>query len=235
MAKTNNLLLNALPADAATVLLPNLQRVELKRRDVLFEPHSPIAYVYFFEGGLSSEIAAISGRRLEVGCIGHEGFSGAPVALGVDRTPHQAFMQVGGPALRIETSKFWSAINTNAILRRMVLLYVHVFMVQIAATALADAKCSVEQRLARWLLMAHDRLGDELPLTHEFFALMLGVRRPSVTDTLHILEERQCIKAERSLVTIRNRAKLEGLAGDAYGVPEAEYRRLMLSDSSFAG
>ena len=72
-------------------------------------------------------------------------------------------------------------------------------------------------------------------LSSEFFALMLGVRRPSVTDTLHILEERQCIKAERSLVTIRNRAKLEGLAGDAYGVPEAEYRRLMLSDSSFAG
>ncbi len=103
MAKTNNLLLNALPADAATVLLPDLQRVELKRGDVLFEPHSPIAYVYFFEGGLSSEVAATSGKRLEVGCIGHEGFSGAPVALGVDRTPHQAFMQAGGPALRIET------------------------------------------------------------------------------------------------------------------------------------
>ena len=233
MAETSNLLLNCLPADAFKLLSAHLQRVELKRGDVLFEPHSPIDHVYFFEGGLSSEIAISSGKRLEVGCIGREGFSATPVALGVDTTPHQAFMQVGGPALRIETTHFQAAIDANATLRRIVHLYAHVFMIQIAATALADAKCLVEQRLARWLLMAHDRLGDELPLTHDFFALMLGVRRPSVTDALHILEERQCIKSERSLVTIRNRAKLEGLAGDAYGVPEAEYRRLLLEHSSF--
>ncbi|MBB6181903.1 Crp/Fnr family transcriptional regulator [Pseudorhizobium flavum] len=121
-------------------------------------------------------------------------------------------------------------MDADATLRHVVLRYFHVFMLQLAATALADAKYPVEQRLARWLLMAHDRLGHELPLTHDFFALMLGVRRPSVTEALHILEERQCVRAERSLVVVRNRAKLEELAGDAYGVPEGEYRRLLLRE-----
>lgn len=228
MAETPNLLLKHLPADVFEMLSPHLQRIELKQGQVLFEPHSRITYAYFFEGGLSSEIATGSGKRVEVGCVGREGFSGAPVALGVDASPHQAFMQVGGPALRIKADRLQIAMDADAALRRVVLRYVHVFMLQLAATALADAKYPVEQRLARWLLMAHDRLGPELPLTHDFFALMLGVRRPSVTEALHILEERQCIKAERSLVTIRNQARLEWLAGDAYGVPEGEYRRLLL-------
>jgi CRP-like cAMP-binding protein len=82
--------------------------------------------------------------------------------------------------------------------------------------------------LARWLLMSHDRLGDTLPLTHEFLGLMLGVRRPSVTDALHLLEGKQLIRAERGLITVRDRKGLEEIAGDAYGVPEDEYRRVIL-------
>ncbi|MFN7026232.1 MAG: helix-turn-helix domain-containing protein [Pseudorhizobium sp.] len=76
--------------------------------------------------------------------------------------------------------------------------------------------------------MSNDRLGDEMPLTHEFLSLMLGVRRPSVTEALHLLEEKQAIRANRGLIIIRNRQKLEGIAGNCYGVPEAEYRRLIL-------
>ena len=104
--------------------------------------------------------------------------------------------------------------------------YAHVFMIQIAATALADGRYRVEQRLARWLLMCHDRLSDSLPLTHEILALMLGVRRPSVTDALHILEGSLFIKAKRGRIIVRNRRGLEELAGAAYGAPEAEYHLL---------
>jgi CRP-like cAMP-binding protein len=111
--------------------------------------------------------------------------------------------------------------------RALLLRYAHVFMVQVAATALADGRYSIEQRLARWLLMCHDRNGDDLALTHEFLALMLGVRRPGVTESLHILEGERMIKAQRGLITILDRQKLEARAGDSYGTPEAEYERLI--------
>jgi CRP-like cAMP-binding protein len=100
-------------------------------------------------------------------------------------------------------------------------------MIQIAATALADGRYTVDQRLARWLLMSQDRLGDDTTLTHEFLALMLGVRRPSVTDALHVLEGKRLIHASRGLITIRDRNKLLEMAGGAYGVPETDYRRLI--------
>jgi CRP-like cAMP-binding protein len=103
-----------------------------------------------------------------------------------------------------------------------------VFMIQVAATALADGRYRVEQRTARWLLMAHDRLQiDDLPLTHDFLALMLGVRRSSVTTALHMVEGSGAIKATRSLITVRNRDTLEKIAGASYGLPEAEYKRVL--------
>lgn len=110
----------------------------------------------------------------------------------------------------------------------LLLRYVHVFMMQVAATALADGRYNVEQRTARWLLMAHDRLeNDELPLTHDFLALMLGVRRSSVTNALHVVEGSRAIKASRSLIVVRDRDKLERLPGASYGLPESEYQRVL--------
>ncbi|KEQ04760.1 Crp/Fnr family transcriptional regulator [Pseudorhizobium pelagicum] len=226
MQTFNTLLQSLQPAELERVA-PHFERVELKRGDVLFESLAPIGHAYFFESGLSSEVATSDGKSIEIGCVGREGFSGAALALGVDRTPHRSFMQAGGEALRIPASVFQAKLEENVAFRHTVLRYVHVFQVQIAATALADGRSTVEQRLARWVLMAQDRLGDELPLTHEFFALMLGVRRPSVTDAIHALESTRCIRAERGLVTVRNRKTLEALAGGSYGVPEAEYDRLI--------
>ena len=136
-------------------------------------------------------------------------------------------MQAGGTALRIASSDLTELIDTNRAIRELLLRYAHVFMIQIAATALADGRYDIEQRLARWLLMCQDRLGDELPLTHDFLSVMLGVRRPSVTDALHKLEGNRAIRAERALITVRDRAALEEKAGDSYGIPEAEYRRLI--------
>jgi CRP-like cAMP-binding protein len=221
-----NRLLSSLGEDDLSAFGPLLEPVILKQGEELFRPFLPIEYVYFFENGLSSEIAEGETKRIEVGCIGREGLSGVPVVLGVESTPHRAFMQVGGKAWRIPSTRLRRMMEERPALRLHLQRYAHVFMVQIAATALADGRYCVEQRLARWLLMCHDRLSNTLPLTHEFLALMLGVRRPSVTDALHVLEGSLLIKAERGRITVRNRRGLEELAAGAYGVPEAEYRRL---------
>jgi CRP-like cAMP-binding protein len=100
--------------------------------------------------------------------------------------------------------------------------------VQTSGTAFANAEHTVEARLARWLLMCHDRLdGDDIPITHEFLSMMLGVRRAGVTTATHVLEGNGLIRAKRGVITILDREKLEGLADNAYGLPEAEYARLM--------
>lgn len=231
-----NGLLGKLHADDFAEVSARLERVDLNQGEYLFRSYETINHVYFFESGLSSEIAGSEGAEsIEVGCIGHEGLSGVPALLDVDSSPHYAFMQVGGTAHRIETSALRALSNNRPAIRRVLLRFAHVFMIQIAATALADGRFGVEKRLARWLLMCQDRLGERLPLTHDFFALMLGVRRPSVTDALHALEGKLLIRSERSLVTIRNRAGLEELAGSSYGLPESEYRRLIADPTALTG
>ncbi|KQQ55324.1 hypothetical protein ASF69_19725 [Rhizobium sp. Leaf311] len=226
MTWTNNGLLRTLPEKDAALVRSRAELVTLDQDQTLFESKKPITNVYFFESGLSSEVVFAT-KSIEVGCIGHEGCSGVPVLLGVDSSPHKAFMQAGGTALRIASADLTELIDTNRAIRELLLRYAHVFMIQIAATALADGRYDIEQRLARWLLMCQDRLGDELPLTHDFLSVMLGVRRPSVTDALHKLEGNRAIRAERALITVRDRAALEEKAGDSYGIPEAEYRRLI--------
>ena len=113
-------------------------------------------------------------------------------------------------------------------MRRLISRYAQTLFVQTAYTALSNATHRVDERLARWILMVHDRtVGNRLLLTHDFLAAVLNVRRPSVTTALHILEGRRFITAERGQVTIRDRAALEAFAGDAYGVPEREFARLI--------
>lgn len=224
----NNGLLAKMLANDFAALSEHLEPMQLKQGQILFRAYEIIDHVYFFESGLSSEIAGPQGGvSIEVGCIGHEGVSGIPALLDVDSSPHYAFMQVGGMAHRIEASALRTLMEARPSMRQILLRFAHVFMIQIASTALADGRYGVEKRLARWLLMCQDRLGKSLPLTHDFLALMLGVRRPSVTDALHTLEGKLLIRSERSLVTIRNRAGLTEIAGSSYGLPESEYRRLI--------
>ena len=231
MLTTNNHLLTQLSPDDQALLEPLAQEVELKQGHVLYEPLQLVEYVHFFNGGMSSEIAINrDGHQIEVGCIGHEGFSANFAVLGVDRTPHRSFMQAGTTALRFPAADLRRAMRESETLSSLLLRFTHVFMIQVAATTLADGRYKIEQRLARWLLMSQDRLGPELPLTHDFLGLMLGVRRPSVTDALHVLEGERAISTERALIKIRNRSKLEAFARDAYGAPEAEYRRLISPD-----
>jgi len=227
---TANTLLNALSADDLALIHPHLSRVTLSRRQVLVIPDEPVEHVYFLEGGIGSIVSdmARSGRT-ETGIFGREGVSATCLLLGTDRTPHESFIQGdGSTALRIDADRYLDLIQQSATLRTMLLRYVQTVLIQAAQSTATNASHRVESRLARWLLMCHDRVdGDEIALTHEFMSLMISADRSGVTVTLHIMEGAGMIRSTRGLVTIRDRDKLEELAGDSYGVPEAEYRRLI--------
>jgi CRP-like cAMP-binding protein len=225
----HNRLLTQLRPEDFDLLRPHLEPMTLDRGDVLITPNQPIEHVYFLEAGITSVIAnTAGGKRIEIGLTGRDGLAGTPVLLGVDSTPHETFMQIAGSGLRIATETLRAIIQQSPTLHALLLRYVQAFTIQTSHTALSNGSHRIEERLARWLLMCHDRLdGDGLPLTHEFIALMLGVRRAGVTEALNILEEREIVRTERGNIVILDRAQLEETAGDSYGVPEAEYRRLI--------
>ena len=212
-----------------SLLEPQLEPVPLPVGTRLIEPNTPIEHVYFIEEGIASVVATSpQGRRIEAGIIGREGLTGMPILLGTDRTPHECFVQTPGSALRIRADDLRRAMAASVSLHQHLLRFVQAFAIQMGQTALANGSHVIEQRLARWLLMCHDRVDrDALFTTHEFLSLMLGVRRAGVTQTLKTLEDRGLISTKRGQVTVLDRAKLKGVAGDSYGVPEAEYARLI--------
>jgi CRP-like cAMP-binding protein len=221
-------LLDSLAPGDLSLLKPHLETLDLPVRHVVEAANKPIKHVYFPTSGIVSVVATgPKDRQIEVGIIGSEGMSGISIVLGDDRSPNETFVQVAGAGIRIASDNVRRAMEKSSAMRLCFSQYAQAFMVQTAHTALANGRAKVEQRLARWLLMANDRLeGDELPLTHEFLAVMLGVRRAGVTTTLHLLESQRLISMERGRIMMANRAGLEELANGLYGVPEAEYRRL---------
>lgn len=224
-----NRVLRLLQTDDLDRLRPHLNLETLKCRQRLQAPNWKIQRVYFLESGIASIVAIGGGerRQAEVGIVGYEGFTGVPVILGAHRSPCDVFMQVEGSALSISADEIHAALNASPTLLRVLLRFVHVASVQANYTALANARGDIPERLARWLLMARDRLeGDEMALTHEFVALMMGVRRAGVTMALHEFERRALIKTSRGSITILDRAGIEELANGLYGVPEAEFGRL---------
>jgi CRP-like cAMP-binding protein len=226
----HNRLLRTLSSEDFGLVQPHLSHLDVNRGDVLIEANEPIEHVHFPEAGIASIVANTEdGRRIEVGLYGREGMSGTAVLLGADQTPHENFYQVAGSALRMASEDLQRALARSPSLNGLLLRYVQAFQVQTAYTALSNGSYSIEERLARWLLMCHDRIdGDELPLTHEFLGMMLGVRRSSVTLALQILEGAKVIQARRGHITILDRDKLEEIAGDSYGTPEVEYARLVV-------
>lgn len=226
---TRNRLLQALPLDDLDQLLPDFERVDVHKGDVLWTVGQHLEFAYFPEGGLSSNLAITSeGRRAEVGCFGYEGMVSTATVLGSDQAAHEVLVQVGGPWLRIRVEALRSAIRSSPALHDLLLRYAHVFTMTVSQTAMSNGTAKIEERLARWLLMAHDRLeGDELPLTHDFLALMLAARRSSVTLATQVLEGYGAIRAKRALMIVRDRGMLYDLAGRSYGPAEAEYERLI--------
>jgi CRP-like cAMP-binding protein len=226
---SNNGLLASLSAGDHDLLAPHLESATLELRKSLERPNRRIGAAYFPEAGIASVVAIQSnGKRVEVGLIGREGMTGLPIVLGDHRSPHSAYVQVAGQGKCIPAKALSEAILTSLSLRNSLLKFVQAFGVQITQTAICNAHSRLDVRLARWLLMAQDRVGhDMLPLTHEFLSLMLAVRRSGVTEALHALGNQGLISHGRGQITVKDRKGLERAAGEAYRAPEAEYRRLI--------
>src|SRR5580700_2658891 len=228
-SRQRNRLLAALsPADLALVQ-PHLTLLAVAVRHEIERPNRRIESVYFMDAGIASVVAVQADEtQVEVGLIGPEGMSGTAVVLGGDQSPHSTYIQVAGEAQWIEADQLRKAMRASGSLHALLLKYVQVFMVQTTHTAIANARAHIDRRLARWILMAHDRTGDKtLPLTHEFLALMLGVRRSGVTEALQSLKRRALIETGRNQIVVLSRNGIEKMAGASYGVPEKEYRRLI--------
>jgi CRP-like cAMP-binding protein len=227
-ASVRNRLLATLTPDDFDLLQPDLEPVPLDFRHWLIEAGEPIQHVYFPERGIVSILADTTEGRIEVGMIGPEGMAGLPVVLGIERSPHSYMVQAAGEALSITAPDLRTALRQSLSLHARFLRYAHTLMVQTAQTAYANAGFGIEARLARWILMTDDRLErEDLPLTHDFLSMMLGVRRPGVTIAVQNLEGNRLIRAKRGSITVLDRTGLEGVADGAYGASETEYASVM--------
>jgi len=216
-----NQVLTRLARTDFALLKPHLEAVDLPVPMQLETANARIEAVYFLESGFASVVADGPGKRsIEVGIIGREGMTGLSVVLGHDRSPHETYIQAMGSAHRLSAAKLRAAMEQSAPLHRSLLRSVHAFLLQATQTAVANGRSKNQERLARWLLMAADRMdGKELPLTHRFLALMLGVQRPAVTVVVQALERKGLIKAGREVITITDRKGLVEMSNGSYLPP----------------
>jgi CRP-like cAMP-binding protein len=220
-SEPSNRILSRLSRDDFALLEPHLEAVDLPVRKSLEARKRRIDQVYFIESGFASVVAGSGERSIEVGIIGREGMTGLAVVMGHDRAHHQTFIQVAGKGLCIGAANLREANEQSPTLHRAMLRYAHAFLYQTTTTALANGRSRIEERLARWLLMAADRIdGKEMPLTHEFLGMMLGTHRPGVTLALQALEKKDLIATRRGNITILDRRALERRSNGTYAPAE---------------
>ena len=225
-----NLFLAALPEADFAALEPHLERIRLPLRLILHEMGAPIEHCYFMDGGMTSLLIRLEdGAMIEAGVIGKEGFVGGAALMGLaDSAPHTSMIQIPGVGLQIAPG-----ILREEMLRRPALLdqvhkFTQVLNAQIAHTAACNARHSLQERLARWLLMAHDRAESEtLPLTQELVSMMLAVRRPGVTVAARSLQATGAIDYQRGRIAILDRERLEEISCECYGLVRDLYRRVL--------
>ena len=225
----SNRILSLLPAGDYGRLAAHFQYVELPLGEVLYQPDTPLSHVYFPVSGTVSLTAPMSdGGEVEVGVVGREGMAGLPVFLGTDSTPFKALVQVAGGAVRVAAGRFISEAGPGGELHRLLLRYAQAFFVQAAQTAACNRFHQMEARLAKWLLTTRDRArSDELDLTQEFLAMMLGVRRAGVSEAVCELERRGLVGHARRRITILDGPGLEAASCECYGLIRKEYERLL--------
>ena len=229
VAPGQNRLLSALSRDLQIRLLPRMEKLNLPIRQMLYEPGAPITHIYFpLSGVVSLVIALRGGESVEVATIGNEGIVGTPVFLGSERSAAKVFSQVAGQALRMRVDNFKRSLEEHPELAEVVRRYVQGMINQISQTTACNHVHSVHQRMCRWLLMTHDRVGnDEFHLTQEFLAQMLGVRRPSVTVAAGVLQKAGLIAYQRGRIRITDRPRLEAGACECYDTVRQEFDRLL--------
>jgi CRP-like cAMP-binding protein len=225
-----NLLLARLPRAEYERLAPRMQPVVLEFRQVLYRYREPIRFVYFPTRGAVSAITTMEdGNAIEVATIGNEGMVGHIILdADDDASTNDVIVQVAGAALKMDASILQQEAAKEGLLRRLLLRYNKAYFIQASQSVACNGLHSVQQRCCRWLLITLDRMeSNVVPLTHEFLAIMLGVRRATVTDVLGPLQEIGLVSSARGLITVVDRAGLEELSCECYRRVKDEFDRLL--------
>ncbi len=225
-----NHLIDSLPHQDRASFLADCEAIDLVFGEVLAEPGGRISHVYFPLDSFISLIANLSdGDRLEVAMVGSEGMYGMPLVLGFDESPWRALVQGAGPALRMPAVVFGRHLEQSPALQALLRRYLYVLMHQLSRVAACTHFHQVEARLARWLLMTQDRThSDQLHLTHEFLATMLGVRRAGITLAAMALQARRLIRYHRGDITVLDRAGLIEASCGCYVADRRLYRQVII-------
>jgi CRP-like cAMP-binding protein len=213
-----NSILLSIPEDEYNLLQRHLEPLQLPQQHILHEAGDKFEYAYFLNNGMASLVVLTSdGRSVEVAIVGKEGIVGTPLAVGLNRGPHRAVMQIPGTGLRVKSAVLMDTLRSAPTMRLIWNRYVLIQGLQVAQIAACNRLHEIEQRLARWLLMCQDRIDSNILLvTHEFLAQMLGTGRPSVSLAAGILQRGGLIENARGAVTVLNRAGLEAAACECY-------------------
>ncbi len=217
-APMRNRLLATLPASDLQRALPRFERVPLTLKSIVQTQGQPVAWLYFPENGAVSMITRLAdGAQIEVGLVGPEGFVGLPLLLGAPTAPVEGMVQIEGSALRLSAANYHALVAEMPRFQLLLLRSVDTFSVQVMRTAACNSRHHIAQRLARWLLMSHDRVeGDIFPMTHDFIATLLGVRRPGVTLAIGALQRAGLIAHKKRVVRVLDRLGLEQAACECY-------------------
>ncbi len=223
-----NRILASLPTKEYGRLVPHLKLVSMGAGDTLYEKHDHIKYVYFVNGAVVSLVTHMEeGASVEVGLVGNEGMVGLSVVMGDDISQNHAMVQIPDGAMRMSTGALRQELKRGGKLQGLLLRYSLTLLKQVSQTAACNRNHNLGERLARWLLLCHDRVGgDELVLTQEFLAQMLGTRRSRVSEAAIILQTAGLITYSRGLITILNRKGLEKFTCECYQMVKAESDRL---------
>jgi CRP-like cAMP-binding protein len=216
----SNRLLLAAPNDEFRVIRPHLQFLDFPHHLSLHQPHRIGKFAYFPNRGLISLVVELKdGKSVEAGLVGHEGVSGMPAVLGLRRSPLREVVQVEGDGFRVQVGTLREILRSMPVFQEILSLYAAGLAMQVAQTAACNRLHKVEERLARWLLIAQDGVESGIvPITHDFLATMLGTDRPSVTVAAGLLQRKGFVECTRGQVRILNRKKLESFACECYAV-----------------
>ncbi|UEM22772.1 Crp/Fnr family transcriptional regulator [Skermanella mucosa] len=225
--ESRNYILKLLTPDEEALVRPHLEAVPLPHKLTVVHPDEVITHVFFIERGCASLINILpDGSAVEVGTIGNEGMVGTPVLMESDRMPMQCDIQIPGDGWRMPAQALRTALRRSDTLRAKLLRFAQGHFNQVGQTAACNRLHTIDERCARWLLMTRDRVGDDFPLTQEYLAIMLGVRRAGVTVTANLLQKAGFIRYTRGHITILDPAGLEDVACDCYRIIRDDFQRL---------
>jgi CRP-like cAMP-binding protein len=233
----DNLLLGALPDDSWERLRPNLQPIWLPPRQAIYEAGAKLTHVYFPTTALVSSLGVMSdGGSAAIALTGYEGMVGVALLLGSDSMPNWAVVQSAGWAYRIRSALIQKEFGRNGNFRQLLLRYVQARITQVTQTALCNRHHSVDQQLCRWILQSLDRVEtNELAMTQDLIATMLGVRREGVTEAAGNLQRAGLLQYQRGRITVQNRAGLEARCCECYEVVRKEFNRLLRTPQRMSG